>query len=157
MEQKEQEKQMKYPQEGCLTIASMWTFIVVVFVLICVYCLSSCVTKTKIEYVDRDVNHYITQVQHDTLREKTTDSVYLEIMQKGDTIFQTKYKEVTKWRDRIQEKHDTCFRDSVVVEYKETVKEVTKIPKFYRFAMWFSIIIIIFAIIKLLRWLKIIH
>lgn len=116
--------------------------------------LSSCATKTVVEYRDRDVNHYITNTVHDTLVEKSTDSVYFSVIQKGDTVFATKYKEVTKWRDRIVEKHDTCWRDSVVTEYKENVTEKTKIPKIFWISMCFSILVIIFAIIKVVRWLQ---
>lgn len=129
-------------------------FAFIVGVLICTM-FSSCVTKREIEYRDRDVNCYITKEVHDTLREKSTDSVYFEVKVKGDTVFQTKYKETTRWRDRIVEKIDTCWRDSVVTEYKETTKEVTKIPKIYRISLIFSILCCIFAFIKLTRWLKI--
>jgi hypothetical protein len=117
--------------------------------------LTSCSLLEKIEYRDRVVDHYITNVVHDTLIDKTTDSVYFEVMVKGDTVYQTKYKEKTRWRDRIVERHDTCWRDSVVTEYKETTKEVIKIPKIYSLSLWFSIVCIIFAIVKLTRWLRI--
>lgn len=126
--------------------------IVVIFCF--VLCLSSCATKT-IEYRDRDVNHYITNTVHDTLIDKTTDSVYVNVYMKGDTVFKEKYKERTRWRDRVVERHDTCYRDSIVTEYKETTKEVTKVPTFYKYCLWFSIIVVIFAIIKLVRWVQI--
>jgi hypothetical protein len=131
---------------------------IVVFVAFCLAILllfSSCATKTKIEYRDRDVNHYITNTVHDTLIDKTTDSVYFEVMVKGDTVYQTKYKEKARWRDRVIERHDTCWRDSVVTEYKETVKEVTKIPKIFKISLIFSILCCIFVFVKLIRWLKI--
>jgi len=126
--------------------------IVVIFCF--VLCLSSCATKT-IEYRDRDVNHYITNTVHDTLIDKATDSVYVNVYTKGDTVFKEKYKERTRWRDRIVERHDTCYRDSIVTEYKEMTKEVTKVPTFYKYCLWFSIIVVIFAIIKLVRWVQI--
>ena len=132
-----------------------WQTMKICLIALCVMMLASCATKTKIEYRDRDVNHYITNTVHDTLIDKTTDSVYFEVKVKGDTVFQTKYKEKTRWRDRIVERHDTCWRDSVVMEYKETVKEVTKIPKIYRISLIFSILVIIFAFVKLYRWLQI--
>lgn len=126
--------------------------------IVAIFCLvlflSSCATKTKIER-DRDVNHYITNTVHDTLIDKTTDSVYVNVYTKGDTVFKEKYKERTRWRDRIVERHDTCYRDSIVTEYKETTKEVTKVPTFYKYCLWFSIIVVIFAIIKLVRWVQI--
>ena len=113
---------------------------------------SSCATKTKIEYRDRDVNHYITNTVHDTLRQETHDSIFHTIYQKGDTIYNTKYIEKTKWKDRIVVKSDTCWRDSVITEYKESVKEVTKVPLIYKLSLLLSIIFCIFVIIKLLKW-----
>ena len=37
---------------------------------------SSCATRTVIEYRDRDVNHYITKVEKDTVTQNTRDSIY---------------------------------------------------------------------------------
>jgi hypothetical protein len=134
---------------GVPTCLSVVLFIVVVF-------FSSCATRTKIEYKDRDVNHYITNTVHDTVRIHDKDSVAHTIRIVGDTVYDTKYVEKTRWRDRIVEKHDTCWRDSVVTEYKETTKEIIKIPKIFWGSFVFSIIIIIFALVKLTRWLRLI-
>ena len=123
----------------------------IIFTICALFLVASCATKTKIEY--RDVDHYITQIQHDTLREQYIDSVYYEIKTKGDTVFATKYKEKIKWKEQIVEKHDTCKVDSIVVQKGEIVKEVVKIPKIYHYALVFSIICFIFAIIKLVKWL----
>ena len=117
--------------------------------------LSSCITKTKVEYRDRDVNHYITNTVRDTLVDKTTDSVYFEKIVSGDTVFLTKYKERTRWRDRIVERHDTCWRDSVVTEFKETLKEVKKIPSIFKVSMLISVMCLIVGVIKLVRWVQI--
>ncbi len=117
--------------------------------------LSSCITKTKVEYRDRDVNHYITNTVRDTLVDKTTDSVYFEKIVSGDTVFLTKYKERTRWRDRIVERHDTCWRDSVVTEFKETLKEVKKIPSIFKVSMLISVMSLIIGVIKLVRWVQI--
>ena len=124
------------------------------FIIVLVLLLSSCATKSQIEYRDRVVDHYITKEVHDTLRENTTDSVYFEVLVKGDTVYKTKYNEKTRWRDRIIERHDTCWRDNVVTEYKETVKEVKKIPKFFKITLIFSILCCIFVFVKFIRWLK---
>lgn len=129
---------------------------IVVFVVFCLailLLLTSCATKTKIEYRDHDVNHYITNYVHDTLIDKTTDSVYFEVKVKGDTVYQTKYKEKTCWRDRIVERHDTCWRDNIVTQYKENAKQVKKL-KIYKYSLVFSVLCIIFAILKFVRWLK---
>ena len=98
------------------------TRVIILFAAI-LFITSSCATKTKIEYRDRDVNHYITNVVHDTLIDKTTDSVYVNVYTKGDTVFKEKYKERTRWRDRIVERHDTCYKDSIVIETTEPFSE----------------------------------
>ena len=118
---------------------------------------SSCATKTKIEYRDREVVKYNTSYVHDTTFVEKHDSVYHTIFQKGDTVYDTKYVERTRWRGNIVIKKDTCWRDSIVTIKKETVKEVTKIPKLFKIAFVFSILVVIFAIVKLIRWLQIIH
>lgn len=120
-----------------------------------IWMLCSCATKKTIEYRDRIVDHYITNEVHDTLREHTSDSVYFEVIVKGDTVFKTKYKEKIRWRDRIVERHDTCWRDSVVTEYKENTKEVVKYPKTYWWFLGISLISVIFAVVKLMKWLRI--
>lgn len=124
--------------------------------LLFIFCfaLTSCKTITKVEYRDKYIDRYITQVQHDTLREKVTDSVYFEVLQKGDTIYKTKYKEVIKWRDRVVEKIDTCYKDSIITEYKESVKEIKYVPKIYKISMGISIILLIFALVKIALWLR---
>ena len=118
--------------------------------------LSSCATKTRIEYRDRDVNHYITKYVHDTLRVENSDSIHHEIKIVNDTVYDTKYVEKTRWRDRVVVKSDTCWKDSIVTEYKETVQEVVKYPKTYWYAVGISILFFIFAFVKLIRWLQII-
>lgn len=118
---------------------------------------SSCATKTKIEYRDRDVVKYNTSYVHDTTFVEKHDSVYHTIFQKGDTVYDTKYVERTRWRDNIVVKKDTCWRDSIVTIKNETVKEVTKIPKLFKITFVFSILVIIFAVVKSIRWLQIIH
>lgn len=127
----------------------------VLVVLTIITLLLSCSTKTKIEYRDRDVNHYVTQYVHDTLRLETKDSTYHFVKVVNDTVFDTKYVERTKWREKVVERHDTCWRDSVVTEYKETIKEVTKVPKLYSYALIFSVLVLIYGLIKLAKWLKI--
>ena len=121
-----------------------------------ILCFSSCATRTKIEYRDRDVNHYVTNTVHDTLIIGTTDSTHVYVTTKGDTVYRTVYRERTRWRDRIVERHDTCWRDSVATEYKESVREVVKFPKTYWWFLGISIISVIFAFVKVSRWLRMI-
>lgn len=130
------------------------TYVYAIIAFIVILALSSCATKTRIEYRDRDVNHYITNTVHDTLVEKSTDSVFVNKYIKGDTVFYEKYKEKTKWRDRVVEKHDTCYMDSILTIKQEKTIEVVKIPKIFKISMVFSILTIIFAFIKLYRWIR---
>lgn len=147
----EQWRQQQLMNSGCGTPV-LYAIIIAVIMLF-----SSCATKTKIEYRDRDVVKYNTSYVHDTNFVEKHDSVYHTIFQKGDTVYDTKYVERTRWRDNIVVKKDTCWRDSIVTIKKETVKEVTKIPKLFKIAFVFSILVIIFAVVKSIRWLQIIH
>ena len=126
-------------------IASLLIFIFA-FVVFC-----SCATKKKVEYVDREVVKYKKEVVHDTLMQHTHDSVYHTVFQKGDTIYDTKYVEKTKYRDRIVVKIDTCYRDSIQTVIKESVKEKQIIPKWCYFCLVVCGLFIIFAIVKLIR------
>lgn len=138
-------------RNGCFVDGLRIAMIFIVAIII----LSSCATNTKIEYRDRIVDHYNTVVQHDTLREHTSDSIFEKIYVKGDTVYNTKYVEKMRWRDRVVERHDTCWRDSITTEYKETMKEVVKYPKTYWWFLGFTILFFIFAFVKLKKWLKI--
>lgn len=124
-----------------------------ILVFVC-FIFAGCRTTTTSENNNSDVVQYVTKVEHDTLFERMVDSVYFEVRQKNDTIFQTKYKEVIRWKDRVKIQIDTFYRDSIVVEYKESVKEVIYIPKIYRYSLYITIILVIFAIVKIAIWLK---
>ena len=130
----------------------MLAMIIIAIILI----LSSCATKRQIEYVDREVVKYQKEVVHDTLLQHTHDSVYHTVFQKGDTVFDTKYVEKTKLRDKIVCKIDTCYRDSIYTQIKEKTVEKQIIPKWCYFCLVVCAIFLIFAIRKLIRWLQII-
>lgn len=138
----------RFANTGCGT-PIMCSIIIAVILLF-----SSCATKSKIEYRDRIVDHYITNTVHDTLVDKTTDSVYVNVFTRGDTVFQIKYKEKTRWRDHVVIKHDTLRVDSIVTIRKEVTKEVVKYPKSYWYLLGIVGLVIIFAITKLLKWLR---
>lgn len=127
----------------------------ILFILFTILVFYSCATKTKIEYVDREVVKYETKIQHDTLINNIHDSVYHTVFQKGDTIYDTKYVEKTKYRDRVVVQIDTCYRDSIQTVIKESVKEKQIIPNWCYYLLIFSIIVIIFVIVKVIRWLQI--
>ena len=129
--------------------------IVAAIIITLILVFSSCATKTKIEYVDREVVKYETKIQHDTLINNIHDSVYHTVFQKGDTIYDTKYVEKTKYRDRVVARIDTCYRDSIQTVIKESVKEKQIIPKWCYYLLVVSILFIIFAIVKVIRWLQI--
>lgn len=127
----------------------------ILYIIIAILTLTSCATKTKIEWREKEVIRYVAKEVHDTLIDKTTDSVYVNVYTKGDTVFKEKYKEKTRWRDRVVIKNDTCWRDSITTEYKETTKKVVKYPKTYWWFLGFTILFFIFAFVKLKKWLKI--
>lgn len=136
-------------RSGCCTPIAIAVFVGVILML------CSCATRTKIEYVDREVVKYQKQVVHDTLINNVHDSVYHTVFQRGDTIYDTKYVEKTKYRDRVVIKTDTCYRDSIQVQVKESVVEKQKIPKWCYYCLGVCVLFIIFAFIKLVRWLQI--
>lgn len=129
--------------------------VVAVIVVAIVLMFSSCATKREIQYVDREVVKYETKIQHDTLINNIHDSVYHTVFQKGDTIYDTKYIEKTKYRDRVVVRIDTCYRDSIQVQVKESVVEKQKIPKWCYYCLGVCVLFIIFAFTKLVRWLQI--
>lgn len=142
-----EEEIQKIWQESLLQRNGCGTTVIACLVLvILLFC--SCATKKEIEYRDRIVEKEIVKEVHDTLLESVHDSVFQTVYQKGDTVYSEKYVEHTKWRDRVVVKSDTCWRDSIHTEYKETTKEVKKVPKIYQYALWFSVACIIFAIGK---------
>lgn len=91
--------------------------------------LSSCATKTKIEYVDREVVKNVSSVQHDTIINNVHDSIYHTIFQKGDTVYDTKYVEKTVYKDRIVHHIDTVLRDSIHTEVKKVTVVKERTPK----------------------------
>lgn len=109
-----------------------------------------CATKRHVEYVDREVVKYKTKIQHDTLINSVHDSIRIET--KGDTVFVDRWH--TSEKERIVNKTDTVFRDSIRTETKNVVVEKLKTPKWCYYLLAFSIIIIIFATIKIAKWLR---
>ena len=127
--------------------------LVATMVIVGLLFLSSCATKTRVEYRDRDVIKYETKFVHDTLKESVHDSVFHTIYVKGDTVYNTKYIEKTKWRDKIVEKYDTCWRDSVTTITKETTIEKKVVPRWCYGCLAICLIFIIFAVKKVITWL----
>ena len=144
----------EWKQQQILNNAGCGTTMLAAIILFVVMVLSSCATKTKIEYVDREVVKYQKEFVHDTLLQHTHDSVYHTIFQKGDTVFDTKYIERIKWHDRSVVKTDTCYMDSIQTVIEESVKEKQIIPKWCYFCLVVCVIFLIFAFRKLIQWLQ---
>lgn len=136
-------------RSGCCSPIAIAVFIGVLFLL------CSCATRKSIEYVDREVAKYQKEVVHDTLIQHTHDSVYHAVFQKGDTVFDTKYVEKTKWRDRVIYKTDTCYKDSVQTIKTETTKVLYKTPKWCYVFIVACIAFVLFLLVKLIRWVQI--
>ena len=115
---------------------------------LCALC--SCSHKS-IEYVDREVVKYNTKEVHDTTYIDRHDSIYHTIFQKGDTIYDTKYVEKVRYKDRMVYKCDTLTRDSIQIQEKTIEKEITPKWCYYSLVSW--LIIIIFATLKVRKWL----
>lgn len=134
-------------RSGCFTPIAISVFVGVLFML------CSCATRHSVEYVDREIVKYETKVQHDTLINNIHDSVYHTVFQKGDTIYDTKYVEKTKWRDRVVYKIDTCYKDSISVQVRKSTVEVQKNPKWCYYCLVFCVLFAIFALRKLILWI----
>ena len=118
--------------------------------------LASCATKTKIEYVDREVVKYQTKIQHDTLVQNIHDSIYYEVIQKGDTIYSTKFVYKTQYKDRVVVKIDTCFKDSIQTQTITETKVVAKehIPWWAWFCLGITLLLISLIAYSIYKWLK---
>ena len=102
-----------------------------------------------VEYRDRDVVQYVTQITHDTLVQHTHDSVFHTIYAKGDTVYNTKYVERVKWREKAVMRVDTMWRDSLVTQYKEKRVERKIIPRWCYASLCVWVIVLIVAIFKI--------
>lgn len=122
--------------------------------ILCLLALVACKTKERIEYVDRWKTEYQTIFQHDSIYVDVHDSVYQIIYQKGDTIYNTKYKEIVKYKDKVVVRVDTLVRDSIqyVNKTETTIKKV--VPKWCYYCLGVTCLFIIFAIVKIVRWLR---
>lgn len=118
--------------------------------------LASCATKTKIEYVDREVVKYQTKIQHDTLVQNIHDSIYYSVIQKGDTIYSTKFVYKTQYKDRVVVKIDTCFKDSIQTQTITETKALEKkhIPWWAWICLSFTCSTLALTIYRIYKWLK---
>lgn len=113
---------------------------------------ASCATRKKIEYVDREVIKNVVSVQHDTVVERVKDSVYHNVLQKGDTVYDTKYIQKIVYKYQTVYAHDTITKDSIRTEYKEITVEKKIIPKWCYYSLVAWLCVIIFIILKIRKW-----
>lgn len=116
--------------------------------------LASCATRTKVEYVDREVVKYETKVQHDTIVNNVHDSIYHTIMAKGDTVYDTKYIERTRWKERVVYRFDTIYSDVVITKDVEKIVEKKVVPKWCYLALGVAGVLLISFIVSIYLWLK---
>lgn len=121
---------------------------VILFALVAMFCVS-CATRTRIEYVDRENVRYVSSVLHDTLVQHTHDSVFHTIYASGDTVYNTKYVERVKWREKAVVRVDTMWRDSLVTQYKEKRVEKKIIPRWCYASLCVWVIVLIIGIFKI--------
>ena len=110
---------------------------------LCLVILSSCSSLTKVEYVYRDVIK--TEIKYETKHDSVFvhDSVYHTVIQKGDTVYDTKVIEKTKYKEMIKYRDSIAVKDSVV--YIDKVKTIEKktIPSWCYFFIFLSILLIV--------------
>ena len=123
-------------------------FIIAFLLLLALAVCCGCKTIHDVQYVDREV----VKESHDTLTLEVHDSVYNEVIQKGDTVRITKYKERIKYKDRVVVKTDTL---TVIDVQKETI-EKRYIPKWCYWCLGACCVALLFAIFKVARWLRLI-
>lgn len=151
MSRYEEHTQNDYPR---FTIRGFFVLVLAAILFFAV----SCSRKTQIEYVDREVVKYKTQIRHDTLINNIHDSIFHTIFQIGDTVYNTKYVEHIKYKDRIVNQVDTITRDSIQTEYKyvQAVKKET--PKWCYYSLLVSCLLSIFVGVigynKIKQWMK---
>lgn len=141
-----------------------------IFALLVLYTFCSCRTKyIPIETIrEVYISRTDTFIQHDTtntvintvIREaRPEDSamiadlgIKLNNNERVLILLQKQLKEKSKETHEV--KHDTVIKTDSVPVPVPVVEEVVKYPKSYWYLLGFTILFIIFAIIKLIRWLR---
>lgn len=105
---------------GMMFSCFMTALIVIFFVTLCFF-LSGCRSVHDVRYITR--TDTLTQVinRHDSIY--LHDSIYHEVIQRGDTVYNTKYVLNTRYKDRV-------LHDSIYISKTDTVyREIEKIVK----------------------------
>lgn len=105
---------------GMMLSCFMTALIIIFFVSLCFF-LSGCRSAHDVEYISRTDTVTRNVVSHDSIF--LHDSVYHEVIQRGDTIYNTKFVLNTRYKDRV-------LHDSIYIAKTDTVyREVEKIVK----------------------------
>ena len=105
---------------GMVFSCFMTALIVIFFVTLCFF-LSGCRSVHDVEYISRTDTITRNVVSHDSIF--LHDSVYHEVIQRGDTIYNTKFVLNTRYKDRV-------LHDSIYISKTDTVyHEIEKIVK----------------------------
>lgn len=141
-------KKTQFRNGGCGTQIGLLTLMLVIFLL------CSCSTKKSVEYIDRETVKYVSQMKHDTLINDVHDSIFLSVIQKGDTVFTTKYKEKTVYKDRIVMSADTVWKDSIQKVYIHDTTTKEKIPRWCYACLLICAGFIVVGIIRFIKLFK---
>ena len=131
----------------------LWCIVALVVTWLCIM-FSSCATRKQIEYVDRVVVQTEVKETHDTVTNTIHDSIYHTILQKGDTVYNTKFIERTKYKTITTHSVDTLWRDSIQTKIEKVVVEKKIIPKWCYYTLVGCAILIIFVAFRVRKWLK---
>lgn len=110
--------------------------------------LCACATKKEIRYIGERQNQYEVKIQHDTIAQEIHDSIFHTIYKQGDTVYNTKYIERIRFREKVIERIDTFTRDSIIVKDSVKIVERKITPKWCYYSLAICILSITFAIYK---------
>lgn len=124
------------------------TFIVGSILLLAIFLLGGCKTCQCLpEVITRDSIRV--EYQRDSIY--AHDSIFIDRYKAGDTVYLTKERWSIRYRDVLHT--DTCYVDHNTVE----VKTERYVPPFYKFCLWFFIVVclaiictIAFKVVKLI-------
>jgi hypothetical protein len=98
---------------------------------------------------DKEATLLIKEV-HDTTYIEKKDSIYHTIFQQGDTVYNTKYVEKIKYKNRIVNKTDTVYQAKEIIKEKTIEKKV--VPTW---CWWLLVInVLIFGVMAFRFWKK---
>lgn len=129
-------------------------FVVHFIYFVVLLCCVSCNTTRNLENNNQDVVKIEKVVEHDTLTQFVHDSIYHTIFQRGDTVYETKYIEKTRFRDKVVIRTDTIFHDSIVEKKLEVVVEKKTIPKWCYNSLLLSFVLLCIFLVRCAIWLR---